>query len=199
MPAKKRIQKQDILQAAVQVIRTGGASALTMRNIAHQLGCSTQPLYSEFGSQECLLETLPDYLRQEYLSVRCRSYRDYGRAFLKFAEEEPELFRFLYLRRRDPTDTFLEDANLEQTLELLVSSLDMGREEALRMHRQMQYYCYGLGAMIATGYRSMTQEEIDRELTGFFSLLLCHYKQAASAAEIAYWLERSRNPVLQSI
>ena len=49
MPTKKRIQREDILKAAVQVIRREGPSALTMRRIAAQVGCSTQPLYSEFG------------------------------------------------------------------------------------------------------------------------------------------------------
>ncbi len=39
----------------------------------------------------------------------------------------------------------------------------------------------------------MTQEEIDRELTDFFSLLLRHYKQAEGKASLSYWLERSRN------
>lgn len=196
MPAKKRIRKQDILQAATEIIRTDSASALTMRSIAKQLDCSTQPLYSEFGSQEHLMEALLNYLHDEYLTVQCSSYRDYGRAFLQFAESEKELFRFLYLRRRDPKNTFLEDANLNHTIDLLVRSLDMERAQALRMHHQMQYYCYGLGTMIATGYRSMTREETDRELTEFFSLLLRHYKHADSQAEIDYWLERSRNSVL---
>ena len=192
MPAKKRILRQDILAAAAQVIRQGGASALTMRNIAAQLGCSTQPLYSEFGSQEQLYEALPEYLRQNYLSARCSSYREFGRVFLRFAGEEPELFQFLYLRRRAPGQTGLDDVNLNQTLELLVRSLEMDRQQAEQMHRQMQYYCYGLGAMIATGYRTMTQKEIDRELSGFFALLLRHYKGADSDAALAGWVERSR-------
>ena len=64
MPPKKRIQKQDILAAAAQVIRQ--KQTPTVRSIAAQLGCSTQPLYSEFGSQEKLFEALPEYLRQTY-------------------------------------------------------------------------------------------------------------------------------------
>ena len=196
MPAKKRIQKQDILAAAAEVIRKGGASSLSMRNIAKELGCSTQPLYSEFGSQEQLYEALPGYLRQEYLSVPQGGYRDFGRAFLRFAGKEPELFRFLYLRRRAPEETRMEDVNLERTLDLLVDSLEMDREQAGEMQRQMQHFCYGLGTMIATGYRTMDQAEIDGELTVFFALLLRHYKHASDETTLAYWMERSRNPKL---
>lgn len=193
MAAKKRIGREEILAAATAVIRQNGASSLTMRRIAEQLGCSTQPLYSEFGSQEQLIEALTAYVRQRFLSAVCSSYRDFGRVFLRFAGEEKELFRFLYLRRRKPEETAVGDINLERTLELLMRSLEMDRKQAEQMHRQMQYYCYGLGTMIATGYRTMTQTEIDRELTDFFSLLLRHYKQAEEEASLTYWLERSRN------
>ena len=195
MAAKKRIGREEILAAATAVIRQNGASSLTMRRIAEQLGCSTQPLYSEFGSQEQLIEALTAYVRQRFPSAVCSSYRDFGRVFLRFAGEEKELFRFLYLRRRKPEETAVEDINLERTLELLMRSLEMDRKQAEQMHRQMQYYCYGLGTMIATGYRTMTQTEIDRELTDFFSLLLRHYKQASDEKSLAYWLERSRNQI----
>ena len=46
MPARKKIHKEDILEAAVRVVREQGASALSVRNIAKELHVSTQPLYS---------------------------------------------------------------------------------------------------------------------------------------------------------
>ena len=48
MPARKKIYKEDILEAAVRVVREQGVSALSVRNIAKELHVSTQPLYSEF-------------------------------------------------------------------------------------------------------------------------------------------------------
>lgn len=196
MPTKKRIQRDDILKAAVEVIRQEGASALTMRRIAAQVGCSTQPLYSEFGGQEQLLSALRAWIRAEYLAVPCCTYREFGRFFLRFAGQEKELFCFLYLRKRAPDQTVVEDANLAPTLNLLQETLDISREEAAELHHRMQYYCYGLGTMIATGYRAMSPEEIDRELTEFFCLLLEHYKHADNRATLVYWLERSRYPML---
>ncbi len=196
MPATKRVHRRLILEAAVRTIRRGGAPALTMRNIAKELGCSTQPIYSEFTGQEELYEALADFLQQEYLAARCSSYRDYGRVFLRFAREEKELFRFLYLRRRAPEHTFLEDANWEQTLALLTESLELSREQAEQLHRRMQYYCYGLGVMIATGYRTLDDEQIDRELADFFSLLLGHYKGADSEAALERWRRRARQTTL---
>ncbi len=196
MPTKKRIQRKDILEAAVQLIRQEGAAALTMRRIAAQVGCSTQPLYSEFGGQEQLLDALRAWIRAQYLTLPCGTYRDFGRLFLRFAGQERELFCFLYLRKRPATQTLVEDPNLTPTLNLLQETLDISPEEAAELHHRMQYYCYGLGTMIATGYRTMSPEEIDRELAEFFCLLLEHYKHADNKAALIYWLERSRYPML---
>ncbi|WP_367924806.1 TetR/AcrR family transcriptional regulator [uncultured Ruthenibacterium sp.] len=193
---RTRISKQDILQAAVRVIQHRGAGALSVRTIATELGCSTQPLYSQFGSQEQLRQELAEYIRDTYVRFQYTSYKEFGLKFLFFARQESELFCFLYLRRRAPDQTLLDDANLEQTVELLARNLEMTPQRAREMHRQMQYHCYGLGVMIATGYRTMSDEQIGDELREFYSIMLRHYKQAASEEELQYWLARSRNLIL---
>lgn len=196
MPPVKRILKEDILRAAANVIHTHGETALSVRNIAKELGCSTQPIYSEFQNIDGLRAELIKYIRQRYLRFSFSNYKDFGQKFLAFASEEKELFRFLYLRRRDSGEKLLDDANYERTVELLAHNLEMPLERAREMHRQMQYRCYGLGVMIATSYRSMTEEEIGRELTDFYSIILRHYKAVSSEEELQYWLNRSRNLIL---
>lgn len=196
MPPVKRILKEDILRAAANVIHTHGETALSVRNIAKELGCSTQPLYSEFQNIDRLRAELVEYIRQHYLCFSFSNYKEFGQKFLAFAGEEKELFRFLYLRRRDSEEKLLDDANYERTVELLAHNLEMPPEQAREMHRQMQYRCYGLGVMIATSYRNMTEEEIGRELTDFYSIILRHYKAVSSEEELQYWLNRSRNLIL---
>ena len=46
MPPQKRIFREDILEAAADLVRQEGPAALSVRNIAKKLGCSTQPVYS---------------------------------------------------------------------------------------------------------------------------------------------------------
>ena len=43
-----RITKERILKAAAEVVRKEGAEALNARRIAAEIGCSTQPVYSQF-------------------------------------------------------------------------------------------------------------------------------------------------------
>ena len=193
MPRTKQIEKQDILGAAAEVVRQKGEQALTVRNIAAQLGCSTQPLYYEFANIDQLRAELLPYVREHYLQFRCSNYKAFGRHFLNFARQEKELFRFVYLRRRNPGETLLDDVNCEETVRLLAKNLEMPAQTARAMHRQMQFRCYGLGVMLATCYCEMTQEEIERELTEFYFMILRHYKGITDDAQLQYWLERSRN------
>ena len=193
MPRTKQIEKQDILGAAAEVVRQKGEQALTVRNIAAQLGCSTQPLYYEFANIDQLRAELLPYVREHYLQFRCSNYKAFGRHFLNFARQEKELFRFVYLRRRNPGEKLLDDVNCEETARLLAKNLEMPAQTARAMHRQMQFRCYGLGVMLATCYCEMTQEEIERELTEFYCMILRHYKGITDDAQLQYWLERSRN------
>lgn len=196
MPRTKQIEKQDILRASAEVIRQKGESALTVRSIAGVLGCSTQPLYYEFANIEQLRAELLPYVRQQYLQFRCSNYKEFGRHFLNFARQEKELFRFVYLRRRAPGETLLDDINYDETIRLLSQNLEMEPETARRMHHQMQLRCYGLGVMLATDYLELTEAQIETELTEFYSLILRHYKGITDDAQLQYWLGRSRNLIL---
>lgn len=196
MPRTKQIEKQDILRAATEVIRQKGESALTVRSIAGVLGCSTQPLYYEFENVEQLRAALLPYVREHYLQFRCSNYKEFGRHFLNFARNEKELFRFVYLRRRAPGETLLDDINFEETIRLLSQNLEMDPDTAQRMHHQMQYRCYGMGVMLATDYCELTEAQIEAELTEFYSIILRHYKGITDDAQLQYWLGRSRNLIL---
>ena len=195
MPRTKRIEKQAILRAAVDVIREKGEQALTVRNIAAMLGCSTQPLYYEFESVEQLRAELLPYVREHYLQFRCSNYKEFGRHFLNFARQEKELFRFVYLRRREPGET-LDDINYDETIRLLSQNLEMEPDTARRMHHQMQYRCYGMGVMLATDYCDLTEAQIDAELTEFYKVILRYYKNVTDDAQLQYWLGRSRHLIL---
>ncbi|MEI3065320.1 MAG: TetR family transcriptional regulator [Oscillospiraceae bacterium] len=47
------------MDAAVEVLREGGFSAVNARSVAKKLGCSTQPIYSSFQNMDELKAALP--------------------------------------------------------------------------------------------------------------------------------------------
>ena len=50
MPPKVKVSKEEIINTAISLIRKSGASAVNARSIAAELGCSTQPIFSNFAS-----------------------------------------------------------------------------------------------------------------------------------------------------
>lgn len=54
MPPKVKIQKQEIIEAAVALVRQSGPQAINARSIAAALDCSTQPIFSNFASMDAL-------------------------------------------------------------------------------------------------------------------------------------------------
>ena len=52
MAPKVKITKQDIIDKALEIVRESGDSGINARSIAAALGCSTQPIFSNFNSME---------------------------------------------------------------------------------------------------------------------------------------------------
>ncbi len=193
VPPQKRIFRQDILQAATELVRKQGAQALSVRAIAREMNCSTQPIYSTFESMSALQDALMDYIRQTYLRTDATSYKEVAFSFLNFARNEKNLFRLIYLRQRDANDTIFEDPNQTETIRRLAASLQLSGTAAAEMHRRMQYYCYSMAVMMATGYLEFSEQELGLELTEYYRIILSYYKQVQNEQQLLYWLERSRN------
>lgn len=193
MPPQKRILQQDILRAAAELVTKQGPDALSVRNLARELNCSTQPIYSAFDNMETLRTALIDYVREHYLKTQPNSYKQVALSFLNFARSEKNLFRLVYLRQRPEGETLFEDPNEDHTVQQLQMSLNLSSEKAAELHRRMEYYCYSMAVMMATGYLDFSAEEISRELTEYYRIVLSYYKQVRSEEELQYWLQRSRN------
>ena len=52
MPPSVKFTKEEIVNAALQVVREKGAAALTTRQIAAVLGVSTRPIFTYFQNMQ---------------------------------------------------------------------------------------------------------------------------------------------------
>ena len=52
MPPKQRFSRQDVIEAAFQVVRKQGWEGFSARRIANELNASTRPIYDYFDSME---------------------------------------------------------------------------------------------------------------------------------------------------
>ena len=95
------ITREKILAAALDVVRKGGASALTARSLTSALGCGANPIFSTFGSMEGVLEAVRIEARRLFkervgagFSLN-PPFKGMGMAFLWFAIDEPQLFKLV--------------------------------------------------------------------------------------------------------
>ena len=101
MPANKKVTKEDIVNAAFEVMCDGGFGSVNARSVAKKLGCSTQPIYLSFQSMDELKSELTQHAMDAHTEKILASiresrtshirYLDYGIGFIRFAEQEKEL------------------------------------------------------------------------------------------------------------
>ena len=98
MPRKPTTTKEAMIEGAFRLIREKGYEFLTARNLAVFLGCSTQPIMYQFPNLD-MLRDLAYQKADAYHSEYIMSDGDLvgmGLRYIRFAEEEPRLFRFLF-------------------------------------------------------------------------------------------------------
>lgn len=161
---KQRITKQDVANAAFEAARKGGMQAVTLKNIEKRLGCSPQPIYScyaDIGALRQDVENMTDAFAAEFAKKRADedALAGTGRAYIQFAEEEPELFRIFITHRRRGISSLRElyaayaDPNAAKQLGTQTA-------QAERLHLHMLIYTVGLGAIFSAAYPGIKIDEI---------------------------------------
>ena len=112
MPPKVKITKQEIVAATLSLLREQGEQAMNARTIAAAIGCSTQPIFSNFDSLDDLQQSVfsaayshyHSFLTHEMESGQYPPYKAFGMAYIRFAKEEKQLFRVLFMCDRKGQD-----------------------------------------------------------------------------------------------
>ena len=183
MPPKAKVTKEEIINAAVDIVRERGEEAINARNIAAVLDCSTQPIFSNFDTMNELRlavvekadEMCEEYIKREIESGEFPTYKASGMAYIRFAKEEKKLFKLLYMRDRSG-EIVPEGAGLTDEMENIVhSSTGLGGLEAKLFHLEMWAYVHGIAAMFATGFLDLEWSLVSKMLTDSYQGLRKQY------------------------
>ena len=149
MPAVRKVSKEQIIDAAVEVLRDDGFSAINARSVAKKLGCSTQPIYFSFKNMDELKAALTQraielHTQRVRDSLRAHEgsdsrYSSYGMGFVKFAAEEKQLFRWLYLEGEQP-GAYQSDVLMQEVIGVIVDEFGYAEDVARRFHQDMIYF-----------------------------------------------------------
>lgn len=173
MPPKVKITKENIIETAMDITREQGAQAVNARTVAAVLGCSTQPIFSNFATMEDLRfavvaeadKLCSEYMRREMERGDYPPYKASGMAYIRFAKEEKELFRLLYMRDRRG-ERVPAEFELGQPMEGVVyTATGLEGDRAKRFHLEMWAFVHGIATMFATGFLDMPWEWVSHMLT----------------------------------
>lgn len=170
MPPKPKIQKEQILEKALKVVREKGISALTAKALAVSLGCSTQPIFWHYESMDALkrevfseaLKIFGQALRREN---RCESpYMAIGLNYIRFAVEEKELFRLLFMSNFGQTDIVGSRPEMDYILKVIEESEHITGKNAQTIYKDMWLFSHGIAVMMTTGTATFSEEEVRKML-----------------------------------
>ena len=173
MPPKVKVTKEDIIHAAVDIVRNSGAQSINARTIASALGCSTQPVFSNFASMDELRLAVvekadalyQEYMRREIERGEYPTYKASGIAYIRFAKEEKELFKLLYMRDRSEEVIPETTEQIEEMASIVNQNTGLVGDEAKLFHLEMWAYVHGIATMLATGFFDLDWELISKILT----------------------------------
>ena len=194
MPAVKKVSKDGIIDAAIDVLRDDGFSAINARSVARKLGCSTQPIYFSFKNMDELKEALTKraiemHTKRVRDSLRSHEgndsrYSSYGMGFVKFAAEEKQLFRWLYLEGKQ-LGPYQNDVLLPEVIAVIMDEFGYSEDTARRFHQDMIYFSYGLAILANTDHLHLTEVELREAFRREFRALISVYGKPTKLPDFA--------------
>ncbi len=183
MPPKCKFSREEIIDAALELTRERGFDAVSARSLSVKLGASTRPIFGYFESmaqvQSATIAAASELFgrcqRTEAESGRYPPYKASGMAYIRFAREERELFKLLFMRDRSNESQVITPED-EQIVDIICNQVAISRESAKMFFLEMWAYVHGIATMIATGYYAWDEDTVSKSLTDMYQGLKFKYE-----------------------
>lgn len=172
MPPKVKITKEMIIDAAFEIARSDGAEKINARTVSKKLGCSTQPVMYHFKTIEELKKTVyikADEYHSEYINnIQSENpMKDIGLNYIRFAETEKNLFRFLFQTNEFTGKNISELINSEElqpVIAILRKEAEVNTEQAKTIFRLLFLIAHGYASMFANNEMTYDEQTIISDL-----------------------------------
>lgn len=174
MPPKPKITKDMVIDAAYEIVRETGMENINARTVSEKLNCSTQPVMYHFSTIEELKRaayTKTDHYHTEYLMNITRPKVEVmlgiGLNYIRFATEEPHLFRFLFQSGYAPQNSLLEmidSEDLTPVLSAMQEAMNMSLAQTKEVFITLALFVHGYASIIANNSLEYDEELIKQHL-----------------------------------
>lgn len=185
MPPKAKFTKEEILEAALQLVRENGVDALTARALGDRLGSSARPIFTVFQSMDEVRQGVEAAARRHYTGyvtaglqqTAVPAFKEVGMQYINFACNEPKLFQLLFMSERTSKPDVTEvlpviDDNYSKILSSVQNSYSLNQKDSEWLYRHLWIYTHGIAVLCATRLCTFPAEEVGRMLTEVCMALL---------------------------
>ncbi len=176
MPPAFKFTRNEITEHALELVRENGIGGLTARALAERLGTSSKPIFGLFSNMDELkgevishaVNIYEGYLSESIESKEYPPYKASGIGYIKFAKNEKELFKLLFMRDRNGEISASEEESTDNVIKILMKTLSLSEEKAKLFHLESWIYVHGIASMIATSYIDWDLNFASEALTDMF-------------------------------
>ncbi len=177
-----KIQKEDILNAAFEIVRKQGIEKLNVREIAKKINCSVQPIYYQFKNFEELQKEL--YVKIEkyfynflmgHTNKEIPVYKQIGINYINFARKEGKLFKILFMTENSLTlkEFVAKDGeDFSKLAKYINISTKLSDDDLKEFHIKMWIFTHGIATLVASNTCNLTDEQISKLLSYEFQALM---------------------------
>ncbi|NLL76389.1 MAG: TetR/AcrR family transcriptional regulator [Clostridiales bacterium] len=181
MARKETITQNDILQAAFEMVKEEGFENVTARKLAAKAGCSTQPIFRVYRGMEELAEELflmaIDYFEvyyEKFPKYNDIPFVDLGLTYIRFAEDNKNLFRLLFLSEQRYGKSLYDLLNGKKGA--VVREINYAKEygcmSSEELFTKMWIFIHGAACMTLTGDYDLPESETVKLLEDCFRSFL---------------------------
>lgn len=183
MPPKAKFTKEQITEAALEIIRERGKDSLTARALGNKLGSSSCPIFTAFKNMEEVQQSVIETAKavyKEYVDkglTEVPAFRGVGTQYILFSMNEPNLFQLLFMTEQTSVSSLegvllMIDENYDKILASIVNGYGIESNVAERLYRHLWIYTHGIATLCVTKMCRFTSEEINDMMTEVFVSLL---------------------------
>lgn len=185
MPPKAKFTREEIINAALDIVRTEGFAALTARTLGAKLGSSARPIFTLFASMDEVCQEVvaavralyAEYVDRGFEQTGLPAFKGVGIQYVKFALAEPKLFQVLFMSEQ-PKKPAIGDVlpaieeHYQQILDSIKDDYGLNRQKAEWMYRHLWIYTHGIAVLCATNMCTFTQEDMAKMMSEIFTAVL---------------------------
>ncbi|OCA96679.1 TetR/AcrR family transcriptional regulator [Clostridium beijerinckii] len=170
MPPSTKITKEMILETGYELVITTGIESVNSRSIAKMLGCSTQPIFSQFPSMEELKQGIHDLACKKFEhDVFCQDNSDsfMRSSYLKvidLAKNQKNIFKLIYLSENCIGENFINTRmNFESNKKIwheIKLKYQINDNECSDILERISLLVQGIATVIATSNIQYRNEQV---------------------------------------